>query len=203
MKSRIPVSAGVALLFMFLILPVHPRDTLADGLDEQQKIRLLKDIVEARPFLKSSSVSKWKKYTLGKFFDQRIYRKLKGNDILGYEYNDGFKNESETVFIRSVRTTEKTAPFRAEFLSAVKKILREGKIVNSRSSPTEIGIALLDVEKEHTSKTLPGALVEVYFKNRRTGKCFYYRFGTGKRSGYRDAFSDIWTVTFAVLESFR
>ncbi len=174
-----------------------------EKLNKEQKAQLLEDIVSRRPFLKSSSDMKLKKFTLGKFFNIHIYRKLMGNDILGYEFDEGFKYESESVFIRSIRTNKKTYPFKREFIRPLKNILRKKKVKISKSSPIEIGICLLDVEAKKTSSSLPGALVEVYFKNKRSGKYFYYRFGTGKTSGLNDVFKDIWLLLFSVLESFR
>lgn len=174
-----------------------------EKLNKEQKAQLLKDIVSRKPFLKSSSDMKLKKFTLGKFFNIHIYRKLMGNDILGYEFDEGFKYESSSVFIKTIRTNKKTYPFKQEFIRPLKNILRKKKVRISRSSPIEIGICLLDVEVKKTSSSLPGALVEVYFKNKRTGKYFYYRFGTGKLSGLNDVFNDIWLLLFSVLESFR
>lgn len=174
-----------------------------EKLNKTQKVQLLKDIVSRRPFLKSSSDMKLKKFTLGKFFNIHIYRKLMGNDILGYEFDEGFKYESTSVFIRTIRTNKKTDPFKEKFIRSLKNVLRKNKVRISRSSPIEIGICLLDVEAKKTLFSLPGALVEVYFKNNRSGKYFYYRFGTGKTSGLNDVFKDIWMLLFSVLESFR
>ncbi len=192
------ISLFVTLFFRVII----PAEGIED-LNEKQKIRLLKDIVETKPFLEIGADLKIKKFTIGKFFNNKIYKKLRGNDILGYEYDGGFKCESDTVFIRTIRTTEKATPFRSEFISSLKSIIKSKKIVLSKSSPTEIGVALLDVEKNNSPSTMPGALVEVYFKNRRSGKCFYYRFGTGKRSGYKKAFRDIWSIIFSILGSLK
>ncbi len=172
-------------------------------LNKKQQTQLLKDIVTRRPFLRSSSDMKLKKFTLGKFFNIQIYRKLVGNDILGYEYDEGFKYDSPSVFIRTIRANKKTDPFKLEFIRSLKNILREKKIRISKSSSIEIGVFLLDVEDKKTSSSLPGALVEIYFKNKRTGKYFYYRFGTGRSSGLKDVFKDIWFLLFSVLESFK
>lgn len=172
-------------------------------LNEEQKIQLLKDIVKRGPFLRSSSDVKLKKFTIGNFFNMDIYRKLKGNDILGYEFDEGFKNGSGSVFIRTIRTNNKTSPFRQRFIRSLNNIIREKKVRISKVSRIEIGVALLDVEAKKTSSSLPGALVEIYFKNKRSGKFFYYRFATGKNSGLIDVFNNIWMLTFSVLESFR
>lgn len=190
-------------LIMIMIFRIPVTAESIDDLSDKQKIRLLKDIVEVKPFQGNGSDIKLKKFTVGKFFNNKIYKKLKGNDIMGYEYNGGFRNESDTVFIKTIRTTERTSLFRSDFFSSLKNILKRKKVLLSRSSPTEVGIALLDVEKNNTSSTMPGALVEVYFKNRRSDKYFYYRFGTGKRSGYKNAFRDIWLIIFSMLESLR
>ena len=172
-------------------------------LNKKQKIQLLKDIIKRRPFLRSSSDVKLKKFTIGKFFNMEIYKKLEGNDILGYEHDEGFKNESSSVFIRTIRTNSKTAPFRQQFIRSLNNIIRVKKVRISKVSRIEMGIGLLDVEPEKTSSSLPGALVEIYFKNKRSGKYFYYRFSTGKSSGLRDVFNNIWMLTFSVLESLR
>jgi len=192
-RELLCISLAVIVIFRW---PV-PAEGL-ENLNSKQKIRLLKDIVETKPFLKNGSDLKMKKFTIGKFFNKEIYKKLKGNDILGYEYDGGFRHESDTIFIKTIRTTRKTSHFRSEFFSSLKNILKKKKIVLSKSSSTEIGIALLDVEKSNSPSTMPGALVEVYFKNRRTGKYFYYRFGTGKKSGYKKAFRDIWLIIFSI-----
>lgn len=193
------ISLSIIMFIMIFVVPV-PAEGI-EKLNEKQKVQLLKDIVEMKPFLKTGSDIKMKKFTIGKFFNKKIYEKLRGNDILGYEYDGGFKGESDVVFIKTIRTTAKTEPYRSDFFRSLKSILKNKKIRLSKSSPTEIGIALLDVEKDNSRLTMPGALVEVYFKNRRSGKYFYYRFGTGKRSGYKDAFRDIWVIVFSILGS--
>ncbi len=174
-----------------------------EKLDRDQKVQLLKDIVKRKSFLNSSSDNKLKKFTIGKFFNMSIYRKLIGNDILGYEYDEGFVNESPTVFIRTIRTNNKTRSFRRSFLMSLNKIVRKKNIRISKMSQIEVGVGLIDVEAKRTLSTLPGALIEVYFENKRSGKRFFYRFGTGRRSGVEDAFDDIWMLLFSVLESFR
>ena len=203
MKKSKLLSASLIVLVNIMIFRVSVPAEGLGNLNEQQKIRLLKDIVETKFFLEAGSDVKMKKFTIGKFFNKEIYKKLKGNDILGYEHDGGFRCESDTVFIKTIRTIKKTSPYRSDFFRSLKKNLKDKKIQLSKSSVTEIGIALLDVEKNKSPSTMPGALVEVYFKNRRSGKYFYYRFGTGKRSGYKNAFGDIWSIIFSILGSFR
>ncbi len=202
MRNKKLSSLSLIAIVVFVFISSVEAEGIYD-LNEKQKIRLLMDVVESKPFLASASDLKSKKFTIGKFFNNKIYKKLRGNDILGYEYSSGFRNESDSIFIKTVRTTEKTSPFRSDFFNSLKNILKQKKIILSKSSPTEIGIALLDVEKKNSSSTMPGALVEVYFKNRRSGKYFYYRFGTGKRSGYKNAFRDIWFIIFSIVESLK
>ena len=182
-------------------IPSHPDDF--KNLKEEQQVQLIKDIVKRKPFIKGSSDIRSKQFSIGKFFNKEIYRKLKGNDILGYEHDEGFSVISDNVFIRTVRTSEKTAAFRDKFIASLRDAAVKNKIRLSGSAETEIGVALLDVEPERTEYTMPGALVEVYFKNKRSGKYFFYRFGTGKDSGLDGVFYDIWTLIFSVLNSFR
>jgi hypothetical protein len=172
-------------------------------LSDKQKLRLLKDVVRKEPFMKSSSDVKIKKFTLGKFFNMSIYKKLEGNDILGYQFDQGFQPASGGVLLKSVRTTGKTTRYKQIFISALRTVGVRRKVGFSRNGGTEIGVGLIDAEEFLTDKTLPGALVEVYFRNRGTGKYFYYRFGTGKRQGLKEAFEDIWDIIFSVLDSFR
>ena len=200
-NKKLPYYFLLVIVVFVFVSSVQAEDI--DDLNEKQKIRLLKDVVESKHFLVAGSDLKLKKFTIGKFFNNKIYKKLKGNDILGYEYSDGFRNESDSIFIKTVRTTEKTSHFRSDFFASLKNILKQKKIKLSKSSTTEIGIALLDVEKNNSLSTMPGALVEVYLKNRRSGKYFYYRFGTGKRTGYKNAFKDIWSIIFSILESLK
>lgn len=203
MKREKILCLAILIFFAGNLLETSELTGSFNNLNKKQKIQLLKDIIKRRPFLRSSSDVKLKKFTIGEFFNMEIYKKLEGNDILGYEHDEGFKNESSSVFIRTIRTNNKTAPFRQRFIRSLNNIIRVKKVRISKVSRIEMGVGLLDVEPEKTSSSLPGALVEIYFKNKSSGKYFYYRFSTGKSSGLRDVFNNIWMLTFSVLESFR
>ncbi len=203
MRRKLLVIFNVFMLLGGLVIGKSKLPEFFNKFSTEQKIRLLKDIVKREPFLTYGADIRLKKFTIGKFFNMRIYKKLEGNDILGYNFDEGFKFDRESIHIKTVRTNDKTGKYRKAFIRSLIGAVGSHKIKISKSSSIEIGISLLDVEKKRTPHTLPGALVEVYFKNKKSGKHFYYRFGTGNQLGIKKAFEDIWLLIFSVLESLK
>jgi hypothetical protein len=162
-----------------------------ESLTKKQKIRIIKDVVMRGPFLKKSADIKFHPETIGKFFNEKIYKKLKGNDILGYQFDDGFSGESATVCLKILKFFNGAKKFRGDFLKAVDKVFQKYGIKKSKKSNIELGIALLDVEPEKSERSLPGCMIEYYLKNRKTGKFFFHRLGTGNSRGIKFAFYEI------------
>ncbi len=201
-KLFVTVCVFLLIIFNGLFCPAEIYD-LDKKLDSKQKEQLLKDIIIRKPFLDFASDLKLKKNSIGKFFNRRIYKMLMGNDILGYDFDGGFVFDSDRISITEIKTPGIISKYRKKFIRLLRNELISRKIRVVKNSHIEIGVALLDVEPEQTLKSLPGALVELFFKNKKLGKSFYYRFGTGKRSGLNGAFSDIWQIIFSTLESFE
>jgi len=189
----------ITIFLSILTIPIYSdvKDNLMkqinnfEYLTEKQKIRIIKDVVMRGPFLKKSADIKFRPETIGKFFNEKIYKKLKGNDILGYQYDDGFSRESDTVCLKIMRFFNGTKKFKNVFLKAIDIVFHKYGIRRNLNSNIELGIALLDVESEKSSRSLPGCMIEYYLKNRRTGKFFFHRLGTGNSKGVKFAFFEI------------
>ena len=90
-----------------------------ESLSEQQKIRLIKDVIKLGSFYKMSSDLKYRSKTIGKFFNKKIYGKLRGNDILGYIYDNGYGGVGKSVSLRSLKFFNGTKKFRVQFLKVL------------------------------------------------------------------------------------
>ena len=165
-----------------------------DSMTIEQKIQFVKDIIIRGPFLKKSADPDLKPYTIGKFFNSKIYKKLSGNDILGYIFDQGFTGISNKVSVKVFKTTEKTRKYKSKFITAFRMVLQKNNMKLVKKCNIEMGIALLDVDDGISRKSLPGVLVEAYLKNIRTNKYIFHRIGTGKKDGIEAAFCDLMLV---------
>lgn len=162
-----------------------------NSMTNEQKIQFVKDVIIRGPFLEKSADPGLKPYTIGKFFNYKIYKKLYGNDILGYIYDQGFTGTSSEVSVKVFKTTKRTRRYKSKFISTFITLLKKNNIRLVKKCDIEIGIALVDVNDGISGKSLPGALIEAYLKNNKTNKYIFHRLGTGKRDGIESAFHDL------------
>lgn len=171
------------------------------NLSEDQKIQLIKDVIKREPFLKESADIKYKPHTVGKFFNNKIYSRLKGNDILGYIYDQGFFSNTKDITIKTLKLIGDTKKYKNDFINTLKYVAKKMNVRFVKNSHIKLGIALLQVQEEKTKNSYPGALVEFYFVNESSGKKFFQRLGTGKKNGHKSAMADLWTLALNTLSA--
>ncbi len=162
-----------------------------DFLNEKQKIRILKDVIERGPFYKKSADLKYRPETIGKFFNEKIYKNLIGNDILGFIFDKGFHLNDKNLRISAVKFFNGTTKYKAGFMTGLMSIFKRFKIIVKKDAGCELGVAVLDINEKGSEKSLPGITVEYYLKNLKTGKYLFHRFGTGSRKGIKYLFAEI------------
>lgn len=124
--------------------------------------------------------SQWRneKQSLHRFFDDDDYRRLRGNDVLGYWSLDAGFTGAGTVELTSIKTLPgcariKTPAWRAAFALAT----------GSPASPPQVNLSVgcLEAVYTQTSASPPGVLIEFRFVDKH-GRQFRYRSAIGKAS---------------------
>lgn len=187
------------VLFVFILfsfISVESKDVSKsikdfESLTKEQKICLIKDVIRQGSFIETSSDFKFRPQTIGKFFNKKIYKKLLGNDILGYIYDEGLKTGSKNVYLKVIKYFNETEKYKNEFSIALKMVFKRYGIRFNKDGEVEIGIALLDVDPKISGKSLPGGMIEYYLKERKSGKYLFHRLGTGNKKGLKYAFMEL------------
>ncbi|MEN8153481.1 MAG: hypothetical protein ABFR75_05610 [Acidobacteriota bacterium] len=196
MKKKILLIFCLIVLLTIRGVPREENDNLGkfNSMTSEQKIQFIKDVIIRGPFLKKSADPRLKPYTIGKFFNNKIYKKLYGNDILGYIYDQGFAGISDKISVKIFKTTDRTRKYKSKFINILIAFLKKNKIRFVKESNVEMGIAMLDVDDGSSGRSLPGVLIEAYLKNNKTNKFIFHRIGTGKKSGVEAAFYDLMLI---------
>lgn len=125
--------------------------------------------------------SQWRveKKTLRQFFEDKDYRRLRGNEILGYwAVDQGFDGagEVELTMVKTILSCQpvKDAAWRAAFRVA------NGRAPSSSKKIT-LQIACLEAVYAPTTVSPPGVLLELMFADS-VGRRFLYRSAVGKQT---------------------
>jgi hypothetical protein len=153
------------------------------------------------PFLKDSPDVYLEPRSLNQFFTDRIYQRLEGNAYFGYRWNEGFTCPEKAVSIEEIKDLTETTG--AAYRRALEMSLEAEKYKIKPGAVCQIGLAIVGAETAETERTLPGVMVEAYFRNTTTKKSFFVRFGAGSPRGLAGAIQLSAEMLVAELEGFR
>jgi len=152
-------------------------------------------------FLKDSSDVHLEPQSLNRFFTDRIYQRLEGNAYFGYRWNEGFTCSEKIVSIDELNDLTGTAG--TAYRKALELALDAAKYQIKTDAACRIGLSIVGIESRQTDRTIPGVLVEAYFRNASTKKSFFIRFGAGSPRGLAGAIQLSAEMLAAELEKRR
>jgi hypothetical protein len=143
----------------------------------------LRRLSATKPFLTDSPDVYLEPQSLNGFFTPPIYRKLQGNAYFGYQYDEGFLLENNTVQIEVLKNLTPDASCGTTFQLALETSLKAAGIELNRQAHHQLGVCIVGLERHETPQTLAGVMVEAYFRNSASKKSFFIRYGSGHRRG--------------------
>ena len=152
---------------------INPREYLAE----------LRRLGARKPFLADSPDVYLEPQSLGQFFTEKIYRKLRGNAYFGYDYDEGFVMEGKTVQIEVLKELTPGTSCQAAYRMALERALNAAGLQLKLAAPIQIGVCIVGVESRESQKTLAGVMVEAYLRNANQKKSLFIRYGSGHRRG--------------------
>jgi hypothetical protein len=143
----------------------------------------LRRLSARKPFLTDSPDVYLDPQSLNGFFTAPIYRKLQGNVYFGYQYDEGFLLQNHIVQIEVLKNLTPDSSCGPAFQLALETSLKAAGIELNPQSHHQIGVCIVGLESRETPQTLPGVMVEAYFRNSPSKKSFFIRYGSGHRRG--------------------
>jgi hypothetical protein len=168
---------------LLLILAASGSTLCAQEPDPRFLLAELRRLSARKPFLTDSPDIYLEPQSLNGFFTPPIYRKLQGNAYFGYQYDEGFLLENNTVQIEVLKNLTPDASCWTAFRLALETSLKAAKIEVDPHAHHQLGICIVGLEPSETPQTLAGVMVEAYFRNSATKKSFFIRYGSGHRRG--------------------
>jgi len=173
----------IRLSIPLLALWVSASSTAAQAPDPHQLLGELSRLSARKPFLTDSPDVYLEPDSLGRFFSVPIYKKLRGNAYFGYEYDEGFLFQSKVVQIEVLKDLTPGRACQTTYPIALHNAFKASGIEVQKAAPHQIGVCIVGIEARETPQTLPGVMVEAYFRNSVLQKSFFIRYGTGHRRG--------------------
>jgi hypothetical protein len=170
----------IAPVVMVLFIPVA---ILNAQDDPRTQLAEMARIGARKPFLVDSPDVYLEPNSLNRFFTEAIYRRLQGNAYFGYDYDEGFRLEGNSVQIEVLKDLTPGEACRAAYRVALMQALSVAGVAVKPPPPVQIGVCIVGVESRETDKTLPGIMVEAYLRNALQKKSFFIRFGAGSPRG--------------------
>jgi len=171
-------------------------DMLSDGKKEQ----LIKMFCEDYPFVSSKEYKNYPE-TRHQFFTEPIYKKLRGNFMRGYQYNEGFQFSGNTLYLSTIKSVTEGRPYLKMFVDVLNQVFVGNgvKFVPKGKSRYEIGMCIVSVTPKLIETSFPGVFLEVMFSDTQTGKSYFLRFGQGSKRGLEKAMADSCGMVLASL----
>ena len=191
------------LTLTFLAGTLFGQDKPAEGMTDaefQAGLTVLARLGAVNPFLKDSSDVHLEPQSLNQFFTDRIYQRLEGNAYFGYRWDEGFTCAGKEVSIEEIRDLTETTG--AAYRRALEMSLEAANFKIKPGAACQIGICIVGVETKETDRTLPGVMVEAYFRNASEKKSFFIRFGAGSPRGLAGAIQLSAEMLAAELEKY-
>jgi hypothetical protein len=120
--------------------------------------------------------------SLGQFFTDVIYRKLRGNAYFGYDYDEGFVLDEKMAQIEVLRDMTPGIGCQAAYRLALQQAIVSARLRPKPTAPIQIGVCIVGVEPRKTEQTLPGVMVEAFLRNATLKKSLFIRYGTATRA---------------------
>ena len=172
-----------AVVALALLLPAAIRAADSVKVDPRAHLGELARLGARRPFLTDSPDVYLEPRSLNRFFTVAIYRRLVGNAYFGYDYDEGFDFEGKAIQIEVLRDLTPGAGCRAAYRLALEQALAAADLEVKTAAPCQIGLCIVGMEAQETSKTLPGVMVEAYLRNAGRKKSLFIRYGAGSPRG--------------------
>jgi hypothetical protein len=153
------------------------------AIDPREYLAELRRLGARKPFLADSPDVYLEPQSLGRFFTDSIYRKLRGNAYFGYDYDEGFVMEGKAVQIEVLKDLTPGKGCQSAYRLALEQALNAAGLQLKLAAPIQIGVCIVGVESHETQKTLPGVMVEAYLRNTTLRKSFFIRYGSGHFRG--------------------
>lgn len=166
------------------------REDAISRLSKKEKVKLVELYLKDYPFLTHSPDWKHAPETTNHFFTTPIYRKLQGNFIKGWEYNEGFVLVEKNIHLLPLKGVGDSKNHIDEMNIFLKKKLIQKGIKILADSNTQLSLCLVGAVPEISRQSLPGVIIEMCIKNKKSHKAYLFRFATGKKSGLSDALID-------------
>jgi len=138
---------------------------------------------EVKEFLNTDTPLKYP-WSMDKFFDRDIYQKLKGNEFFGYYHDQGVTFSGSRIAIDTVAAIKGQGyeTFRDTYIKILLQTLRlyrKNPLTIDKQAPFSLGICIVSVKAQSNDNSPVGLVLETYIKDRRTGRYFFHRCGTG------------------------
>lgn len=164
-----------------------------------KKLQFLKLMYTNYNFV-SSSDYKNAPDTIGQFFTEPIYKKLRGNDIIGFSYDQGFTYSGDAWTLKQLKTTAQSGKYREHFVNTLNQVARDGRFAVRKDTGYEMGICLVTVVEKGEGGGLPGVVVELYLKNVKLNKSLFLRIKSGSKKGWYEGMRNAWRYIYILMK---
>jgi hypothetical protein len=156
--------------------------------DPHEYLLEMSRVAARKPFLTDSPDVYLEPKSLNRFFTEGgIYRKLRGNAYVGYDYDEGFLLQVNAVQLEVLKDLTPERSCKAAFRLALEQSFNAAGFEIKTTAPHQIGICIVGMEPRETSSTLAGIMVEAYIRNNIRRKSLFIRYGTGHPRGLATA----------------
>jgi hypothetical protein len=174
--------ASVAATFL-LALPALAEQHV----DPHEYLLEMSRVAVRKPFLTDSPDVYLEPESLNRFFTERIYKKLRGNAYVGYDYDEGFLLQGNTVQLEVLKDLTPERSCKAAFRLALEQSFKAAGFEIKTTAPQQIGICIVGMEPHEAPSTLAGIMVEAYVRNSVGKKSLFIRYGVGHPRGLAPA----------------
>jgi hypothetical protein len=151
--------------------------------DPHEYLLEMSRVVARKPFLTDSPDVYLEPKSLNRFFTEGIYKKLRGNAYVGYDYDEGFLLQGNTVELEVLKDLTPERSCKAAFRLALEQSFNAAGFEIKTTSPHQVGICIVGIEPRKTPSTLAGIMVEAYVRSSIRKKSFFMRYGAGHPRG--------------------
>ncbi len=177
----------------------QPKDAF-DMLSPEKQEKLVEMFLAEYPFADSKEYKNYPE-TLNRFFSGPIYKKLSGNFMRGYSFDEGFRFSGSEIDVIDIKSVSETKPCVKDFVDALNKTFKKGGVKFSVKCRYQMGFCIVSMTPRKTDSSFPGLFLEAYFYDTQTKKSYFYRFGQGSNRGLQQAMYDSCTMLLATLFS--
>jgi hypothetical protein len=185
-----------AIFILFLLSTISLLCQAEKGIKDMSYEELVKKyekLDKVKNFLESETSRKYP-WSMNKFFDSRIYGRLIGNEFFGYYYDEGIEygDKSNRIAIDTIavikgRGYEKYKDIFTRIFLETLALSKKQTYYVDKQSRYSIGICIVSVKEKDDVESSKGIVLESYIKDRKTGKYFYHRCGTGSQGKLEQA----------------